>query len=79
MSGRYIAELRKQEDNSRYLYEMQITPGGAGGAGGASTEGEGSSASRVFKRYKLSEEKQFGSCAPAHSRAPAHVPRATAR
>ena len=51
----YIGELKKQEDNSRYLYEMQLHPGSK-----ASSEEEGS-ASRVFKRYKLSDEKQFGS------------------
>ena len=38
----YIAELRKQEDDSRYLYEMQLSPG-------KSSDDEGA-ASRVFKR-----------------------------
>ena len=46
----YIAELKKQEDNSRYLYEMQLNPNSK------SSEDDGN-ASRVFKRYKLSETK----------------------
>jgi DNA polymerase III delta prime subunit len=50
----YIAELKKQEDNSRYLYEMQLNPS-------KSSSDDDGSASRVFKRYKLSDEKQFGS------------------
>ena len=51
----YITELKKQEDNSRYLYEMQLNPGKSSGGD------DDSSASRVFKRYKLSDEKQFSS------------------
>ena len=54
----YIAELKKQEDNSRYLYEMQLNPGGSKSSSSADDDG---AASRVFKRYKLSDEKQFGS------------------
>lgn len=50
----YIAELKKQEDSSRYLYEMQINPGKSSGD-------DDGAATRVFKRYKLSDEKQFGS------------------
>jgi len=50
----YIAELKKQEDNSRYLYEMQIPAG-------SSKLDDDSSSGRHFKRYKLSDEKQFGS------------------
>ena len=52
----YIAELKKQEDNSRYLYEMQIQPKSSSSGGD-----DDGSASRVFKRYKLSDEKQFSS------------------
>ena len=33
----YIAELRKQEDNSRYLYEMQIAPGKSSDDDGAAS------------------------------------------
>ena len=50
----YIAELKKQEDNSRYLYEMQLNPSSKSGD-------DDGNASRVFKRYKLSDEKQFSS------------------
>ena len=50
----YIGELKKQEDNSRYLYEMQLNPSSKSGD-------DDGNASRVFKRYKLSDEKQFSS------------------
>jgi len=50
----YIEQLKKMEDSSRYLYEMQVHPGGA------SKDGE-EAASRIFKRYKLSESKTFDS------------------
>ena len=43
----YIEELKKQEDNSRYLYEMQLNSKAEGGGE------DGGAASRVFKRYKL--------------------------
>jgi hypothetical protein len=52
----YLNELRSQEDDSRYLYELQIKDGGA-----KSQDGEGSDNSRVYKRYKLSDEKTFQS------------------
>jgi hypothetical protein len=52
----YLSELRKLEDNSRYLYEMQT------GAGSKSNGGEGGDESRrTYKRYKLSGEKTFDS------------------
>jgi len=41
----YLGELRKIEDNSRYLYEMQVRDGGG----------------RLYKRYKLSDHKTFRS------------------
>jgi hypothetical protein len=54
----YLAELRKMEDNSRYLYEMQLASGG----GGKSGEDEAGNASgRTYKRYKLSDDKTFSS------------------
>jgi len=51
----YIVQLKKMEDNSRYLYEMQVKPAGAGMKDSEET------ASRVFKRYKLSDTKTFNS------------------
>ena len=47
----YIVQLKKMEDNSRYLYEMQVNNNPRRG-------GEGD---RVFKRYKLSDDKTFDS------------------
>mmetsp|Transcript_44024 Transcript_44024/g.130360 ORF Transcript_44024/g.130360 Transcript_44024/m.130360 type:complete len:634 (-) Transcript_44024:101-2002(-) len=49
----YLSELRKMEDNSRYLYEMSVSKGG-------SAEGEGNS-SQKYRRYKLSDDKTFKS------------------
>jgi len=49
----YILQLKKMEDNSRYLYEMQVSP-----VTGKDSE---EAASRVFKRYKLSDYKTFDS------------------
>lgn len=43
----YLGELKKMDDNSRYLYEMQMK----GDSGG----------SRSYKRYKLSDDKTFDS------------------
>eukprot|EP00746_Dinoflagellata_sp_MGD_P006538 gnl/MRDRNA2_/MRDRNA2_112815_c0_seq1.p1 gnl/MRDRNA2_/MRDRNA2_112815_c0~~gnl/MRDRNA2_/MRDRNA2_112815_c0_seq1.p1 ORF type:complete len:628 (-),score=152.38 gnl/MRDRNA2_/MRDRNA2_112815_c0_seq1:483-2366(-) len=52
----YLEELKKMQDNSRYMYEM---------VAGASTkkegEGDGDTAARQYRRYKLSDEKTFGS------------------
>jgi len=51
----YIQELRKLEDSSRYLYEMQLQES-------KNDEGGGSNASsRHYRRYKLSDEKTFNS------------------
>ena len=47
----YIDELRKLEDNSRYLYELQKNKGGDGD----------NDKSFTYKRYKLSNEKTFDS------------------
>ena len=52
LAFRYIAELKKLEDSSRYLYEMQIK------SGSGKDDGEDK---RFYKRYKLSDEKTFGS------------------
>ncbi|CAJ1937934.1 unnamed protein product [Cylindrotheca closterium] len=55
----YIGELRKMEDNSRYLYEMKVQDRKTGmsddDGGGDSTNGTN------YKRYKLSDEKSFDS------------------
>jgi len=51
----YLGELRKLEDNSRYLYEMQVKVS-------TSLTGEKeSSGPRSYKRYKLSDHKAFDS------------------
>jgi len=50
----YLGELKQMEDNSRYLYEMQV---GASSKSGERDEG----GRRTYKRYKLSGEKTFGS------------------
>jgi len=50
----YLGELKQMEDNSRYLYEMQVGPGSKSG-----DRDEGGR--RTYKRYKLSGEKTFGS------------------
>eukprot|EP00927_Polykrikos_kofoidii_P058015 TRINITY_DN522_c0_g1_i3.p1 TRINITY_DN522_c0_g1~~TRINITY_DN522_c0_g1_i3.p1 ORF type:complete len:786 (+),score=150.20 TRINITY_DN522_c0_g1_i3:93-2360(+) len=47
----YLGELRKMDDSSRYLYEMQLNQ---------SSSGDGQSL-RSYKRYKLSDEKSFAS------------------
>jgi hypothetical protein len=53
----YIAELRKLEDDSRYLYEMKIPALKIG-----NTDNDGGDSNVIsYKRYKLSEEKSFDS------------------
>mmetsp|Transcript_26143 Transcript_26143/g.48201 ORF Transcript_26143/g.48201 Transcript_26143/m.48201 type:complete len:778 (-) Transcript_26143:77-2410(-) len=47
----YLAELKQMDDNSRYLYEMQMKVGTSGESTGA----------RTYKRYKLSDDKSFES------------------
>jgi SpoVK/Ycf46/Vps4 family AAA+-type ATPase len=54
----YIGELRKQEDNSRYLYEMLVPELKIGGQ---DDNDNGVSNSTKYKRYKLSDEKSFDS------------------
>lgn len=53
----YLAELGKMEDNSRYLYEMQVMSGSSS----SNSEGDSNSGARMYKRYKLSDEKSFTS------------------
>jgi SpoVK/Ycf46/Vps4 family AAA+-type ATPase len=52
----YVGELRKQEDNSRYLYEMKVPELKIG-----NTDDAGDSSGASYKRYKLSDEKSFDS------------------
>mmetsp|Transcript_3368 Transcript_3368/g.7041 ORF Transcript_3368/g.7041 Transcript_3368/m.7041 type:complete len:387 (-) Transcript_3368:1299-2459(-) len=49
----YIEELKKLDDNSRYLYELKVTSK-------KEDDDDGSSA-RVYTRYRLSDEKTFDS------------------
>lgn len=52
----YIGELRKMEDNSRYLYEMKVPDVKIS----SSNDDSGSDSSGTsYKRYKLSDEKSF--------------------
>eukprot|EP00526_Cylindrotheca_closterium_P006822 CAMPEP_0113636250 /NCGR_PEP_ID=MMETSP0017_2-20120614/18922_1 /TAXON_ID=2856 /ORGANISM="Cylindrotheca closterium" /LENGTH=750 /DNA_ID=CAMNT_0000547117 /DNA_START=18 /DNA_END=2270 /DNA_ORIENTATION=+ /assembly_acc=CAM_ASM_000147 len=53
----YIGELRKMEDNSRYLYEMKVKERKTG----MSDDDGGDSDGTGYKRYKLSDEKSFDS------------------
>ena len=54
----YIEQLRKMEDDSRYLYEMQVNNNIHRGKGLDTRDDSGG---RVFKRYKLSDDKTFES------------------
>ncbi|KAL3936571.1 MAG: hypothetical protein SGBAC_008140 [Bacillariaceae sp.] len=54
----YIGELRKMEDNSRYLYEMKVQDKKTGMS---DEDGGGDSNGASYKRYKLSDEKSFDS------------------
>jgi SpoVK/Ycf46/Vps4 family AAA+-type ATPase len=54
----YMNELRKLEDNSRYLYELKSTSAGIGS--NDDNDGENTSGSR-YTRYRLSDEKTFDS------------------
>ena len=51
----YMAELRKLEDNSRYMYELQA------GTKTSSGDDDVAAGSIVYARYSLSEEKSFDS------------------
>lgn len=53
----YMNELRKLEDNSRYLYELKST---SAAIGSSDDDGESTSGSR-YTRYRLSDEKTFES------------------
>eukprot|EP00978_Attheya_sp_CCMP212_P001551 scaffold3165_cov48-Attheya_sp.AAC.6 len=57
----YINELRKLEDNSRYLYELQVNAPRRSTSSGDEGDEESSDSSRIFQRYKLSDEKTFDS------------------
>jgi mitochondrial chaperone BCS1 len=53
----YMEELRKMEDNSRYLYELKAIKK----TGGTDSEENADEAPIVYSRYKLSDEKTFQS------------------
>jgi chaperone BCS1 len=55
----YIGELRKLEDNSRYLYEMKVPEMKIGRS--SNDDDDGGSGGTTYKRYKLSDEKSFDS------------------
>ena len=58
----YLVELRKQEDHSRYLYELKSDleyP--RRGGGDNEDEIDSGGGEHVFKRYRLSDEKTFDS------------------
>uniref|UniRef100_A0A7S2UCS0 AAA+ ATPase domain-containing protein n=1 Tax=Attheya septentrionalis TaxID=420275 RepID=A0A7S2UCS0_9STRA len=57
----YINELRKLEDSSRYLYELQVNAPRSKSSGDEGDAEESSDSSRSFQRYKLSDEKTFES------------------
>jgi hypothetical protein len=62
-----VDELRKQNDNARYFYELKANDSMSIGRSDGNDDdgngnGNGSSANRVcYKRYRLSDEKTFGS------------------
>jgi mitochondrial chaperone BCS1 len=53
----YMSELRRLEDNSRYLYELQSTNRSVGN----SEDEENTTSGIKYARYKLSDEKTFSS------------------
>lgn len=53
----YMSELRKLEDNSRYMYEIQTSSQRKSG----DDDGDLSQQGMVYARYHLSEEKKFDS------------------
>jgi chaperone BCS1 len=58
----YMGELRKLEDNSRYLYDLKLIESKSSfGEGGNDGDDGGSSGGGSYKRYKLSDEKTFDS------------------
>lgn len=57
----YMAELRKMEDNSRYLYELKDMKPGGGGGDQNGDGGDGGPSHLLYTRYKLSDEKTFDS------------------
>lgn len=57
----YMKELRKLDDNSRYLYELQTSNSSSSSSNDDDDGGGGSSSKQVYSRYKLSDEKTFES------------------
>ena len=54
----YIAELKKMDDHSRYLYELKATNSSNGDR---DDDGETSYSKLLYNRYKLSDDKTFDS------------------
>jgi ATPase family associated with various cellular activities (AAA) len=54
----YLAELKKMDDHSRYLYELKATNSSDRDS---DDDGGSSSSGLVYNRYKLSDEKTFDS------------------
>jgi SpoVK/Ycf46/Vps4 family AAA+-type ATPase len=61
----YLGELKRMEDNSRYLYELELT---SGASADNSNDDEGNSSGNLYKRYRLSDEKTFDSLFFKHKR-----------
>lgn len=55
----YMEELRKLEDNSRYLYELKTSPPSS--QQNNDDHGDGSTNENTYRRYRLSDEKTFNS------------------
>mmetsp|Transcript_83899 Transcript_83899/g.130999 ORF Transcript_83899/g.130999 Transcript_83899/m.130999 type:complete len:714 (-) Transcript_83899:87-2228(-) len=53
----YLDELRKMQNDSRYMYELVAT----GGSKSSDGDGDSSAGQRTYRRYKLSDEKTFAS------------------
>ena len=57
----YLDELRKDEDHSRYYYDMKVSGYRGGDSDGEDGKNSRSGSSMSFKRYRLSDEKSFDS------------------
>lgn len=62
----YLGQLKKLQNSSRYLYEMQFPSGGSSSLSSGGEDGGGGGGGpkeRNYKRYKLSDDKTFGAAA----------------
>lgn len=57
----YVKQMEQTEDHSRYMYNLVSGMDGIGGANNEEGGGEGAQSSHKYKRYKLSDYKDFGS------------------